>query len=167
MKSAEHWIRALDLARHPEGGYFRETYRSEESLTAESLPDRFGGQRSLATSAYYLLAGDEFSAFHRLKSDEVWHHYAGHELTVHVITRNGEHLALHLGRSPENGRPPQIVVPRGNWMAAELDTPGTFALLGCTVAPGFEFADFELGHRTELCRLYPQHRGLIEALTRS
>jgi predicted cupin superfamily sugar epimerase len=160
------WINRLGLAPHPEGGYFREVYRSPELIPKESLPARFGGPRSFATSIYFLLPGDQVSALHRIQSDETWHFYTGAPLRVAVIEEGGAASEIHLGPSPEEGQSFQAVVPAGAWFGAYLDNPSAFALVGCTVAPGFDFNDFELGSRAELSAMYPQHRGIIERLTR-
>jgi predicted cupin superfamily sugar epimerase len=167
MTDAKYWIDALKLSRHPEGGYFRETYRSTEVLAKEHLPARFGGDRAFSTAIYFLLSGDDFSALHRIKQDEVWHFYDGSSLTVHVIDPEGSYTAIKVGRDLQRGEGPQAVVKAGCIFGASVDESGSYALVGCTVAPGFDFADFELPGREELCRLYPQHRPIIERLTRS
>jgi predicted cupin superfamily sugar epimerase len=166
MTSAKEWIEGLRLQRHPEGGYYRETYRSAEGVAKAVLPDRFGGDRAFSTAIYFLLAGDDFSALHRIKSDEVWHFYDGAPLTVHVIDPAGRYAAIKLGRSLADGEVPQAVVPAGWLFGASLGGRGSYALVGCTVAPGFDFDDFELPGREDLCRQYTQHRALIELLTR-
>jgi predicted cupin superfamily sugar epimerase len=166
MNDAEHWIRALGLVRHPEGGYFRETYRAAEGITRNCLPGRFGGDRAFSTAIYFLLAGTDFSALHRLKQDEVWHFYDGGPLTVHVLDEAGGYAPLKLGRRLDQGEAPQAVVRAGCYFGAALDDPAGFALAGCTVAPGFDFADFEIPTREQLLRLYPGHRPVIERLTR-
>jgi len=162
---ARAWIRALALQPHPEGGHFRETYRSAERLPAAALPSRFGGKRSVSTAIYFLLRGGECSRLHRIRSDEVWHYYAGSPLTVHVIDVQGRYRALRLGRTPSAGQLLQVVVPAGAWFGATVDRARGYALVGCTVAPGFDFADFELADRTTLLRQFPRHRRIIERLT--
>lgn len=166
-QGAKYWIEKLALDRHPEGGYYRETYRSGERIAAEALPGRYDrGERAFSTAIYFLLAGEDFSAFHRLRSDEIWHFYAGDPLTVHVLDETGGYSRCTLGRNGENGEVFQCVIPRGGWFGAMLESPDSFALVGCTVAPGFDFRDFEMGNRAELVRLFPEHRSLIEKLTR-
>jgi predicted cupin superfamily sugar epimerase len=165
-KSAQYWIHELSLIPHPEGGYYRETYRSELSIAREALPPQFTGPRLVSTAIYFLLEGDNFSAFHRLRSDELWHFYAGSPITVQVIDPEGDHSEIQLGDDPDAGEVLQAAVKAGRWFASRVRDSKTFALAGCTVAPGFDFADFELGKRAELVRLYPQHRSLIESLTR-
>ena len=165
MKASD-WIKHLDLQAHPEGGYFNETYRCKESLPAVNLPGRFEQPHSFSTAIYYLLDAPNFSAFHRIKQDELWHFYQGSALTIHVITAAGEYQALSLGSNLRAGESFQHVVHAGDWFAASVDEPNGYALVGCTVAPGFEFADFELAERDELIGVYPQHRGIIEVLSR-
>lgn len=166
LQSAQYWIDKLKLIAHPEGGYYRETYRSELSLAREALPPKFSGPRPVSTAIYFLLEGENFSAFHRLHSDELWHFYAGGSIAVHVIEPNGGYSEIHLGNNPDAGDHLQAVVKAGCWFASRVRDPHSFALAGCTVAPGFDFADFELGKRSDLISLYPRHRKLIEQLTR-
>lgn len=163
---ARFWIEYLGLLPHPEGGYYREVYRSAESMLAEHLPPRYGGGRAFSTAIYYLLEHPDFSAFHRIKSDEIWHFYDGSPLILWQIDPSGGLRALRLGRDPTQGEQPMRVVPAGCWFAASLEHPQSFALVGCTVAPGFDFADFELAEREALLRQFPQHQALIERLTR-
>jgi uncharacterized protein len=165
-KKAEYWIEKLQLAPHPEGGYFRQTYRSGLGIAREALPAGFGGARAASTAIYFLLAGKNFSAFHRLRSDEVWHFYAGDPLVVHVIDPEGKYSRILLGCDLEAGQVLQAVVPAGCWFSSHVADWNSFAVVGCTVAPGFEFEDFEMGKREELVREYPQHREMIERLTR-
>ena len=166
MKTARDWIQALQLQPHPEGGYFRETYRAPESLAAGSLPARFDGARAISTAIYFLLEAGTFSAFHRIRSDEVWHLYAGGPLDVISIGPDGALTRHPLGLDPARGEQPQAVIPAGHWFAARPG-PGTpYALVGCTVAPGFDFADFEMASRADLLRRHPAHAGVIRALTR-
>jgi predicted cupin superfamily sugar epimerase len=166
VNDAAFWIERLDLRPHPEGGYFRETYRSSETIAATALPARFGGARAFATAVYFLITRDAFSAFHRIRSDELWHFYAGDAVTIAILDAAGKLTTESLGRDPARGESPQVLIPAGAWFAAEVASSGSFALVGCTVAPGFDFADFELGARATLLRDYPQHRGVIERLTR-
>jgi uncharacterized protein len=166
MKTAEDYIRALDLQPHPEGGWYRETYRAAESIPPAGLPARFAGARPFATAIYFLLTADTFSALHRIHSDELWHFYAGSALAVHLIEPAGAARSLRLGPDVENGASFQATVPAGCWFGAEVAATGGFALVGCTVAPGFAFADFELGEREALIRQFSAHRALIERLTR-
>jgi predicted cupin superfamily sugar epimerase len=165
MKSAQQWIEHLNLQPHPEGGYYRQTYSAALILQRAALLDH-GGDRAASTAIYFLLAGDQFSALHRLRSDEVWHFYAGSALIVHVIAPDGDYQQLLLGSDAAAGDQFQAVVPAGSWFGSSLCKPNTYALVGCTVAPGFDFADFEMANRDELAAQYPQHRAIIERLTR-
>ena len=159
---ADYWIEKLDLQRHPEGGFYKEVYRSNEVIDEESLPERFRGTRCLSTSIYFLLKGDEFSAFHRIKSDEVWHFHAGTGLTLYIIEKSGDLSVLKLGSDFEKNEQFQITIPKESWFAAKVVSKKSFTLVGCTVAPGFDFSDFELGDKTELCSKYPQHKELFD-----
>jgi uncharacterized protein len=151
-RDGQYWIEHLGLSPHPEGGYYRVTYKSELMIA----------NRSASTAIYFLLHGRDFSAFHRIASDELWHFYAGSALVVYVIDPDGSYSELHLG----NDGVFQGVVKAGCWFASRLKDAASFALVGCTVAPGFDFADFELAARSELVHAYPQHQRLIEELTR-
>jgi predicted cupin superfamily sugar epimerase len=164
-KDSAYWIRKLGLEPHPEGGYYRQTYRAD--LILEGLPRQFSGPRAASTAIYFLLEGENFSAFHRLRSDEVWHFYLGATVTVHVIEADGRYTQVQLGSDPEAGGVLQAVVKAGCWFASQMKDGKSFALVGCTVAPGFDFEDFELAERDRLVELYPQHRDVITNLTRT
>jgi uncharacterized protein len=165
-ENAQSWIDRLSLSPHPEGGYYRVTYQSDLTIVQDALPSVFHGDRSASTAIYFLLAELDFSAFHRIASDELWHFYAGSGLIVHVIDPEGNYSELQLGNAFEAGEVFQAVVKAGCWFASRLKDPAGFALVGCTVAPGFDFADFEMAKRSELVAAYPKHRKLIEELTR-
>jgi uncharacterized protein len=156
----------LELNRHPEGGWYRESYRSPETIPSAALPGRPGAERSCSTAIYFLLERGDFSALHRIKSDELWHFYWGAALTIQVISASGAHLELLLGADLAAGECFQVLVPAGCWFGAELSGIGDFALVGCTVAPGFDFADFEMGKRDELLGEYPQHAPMVRRMTR-
>jgi uncharacterized protein len=175
MEAAQRWVQRLNLEPHPEGGWYRQTYRAPLTLPQAALPG-YAGDRAASTAIYFLLAGDQFSAFHRLRSDEVWHFYSGSGLVVHVIEPGGKYTELLLGsdaaaqhlQEAEQLQADQFqsVVPAGCWFGSSLRQPNTYALVGCTVAPGFDFADFEMAKREELAARYPQHRNIIARLTR-
>ena len=166
----QHTVAALveqfGLLPHPEGGFYKETYRSEESIASQALPQRFAGDRNFSTAIYFLLEQGNFSAFHRIQSDECWHFYAGQSLHVHVIHPNGHYELLKLGNNLTNGETFQAVVPAGSWFASETAAGGQFSFVGCTVAPGFDFADFELAKAAELILLFPAMALLIKRLCR-
>lgn len=157
-------IKSLSLVRHPEGGWYRETYRCSETAPAEALPERFNGDRSFGTAIYFLLGQGDISRLHRIKSDEIWHFYSGTTLTVHVLTPRGEHKVIKLGTDLAAGETYQAVVPSGCWFGAEVAAKGGYALVGCTVSPGFDFADFEMGNRDDLVKQYPDHQELIRRM---
>lgn len=161
MQSTQYWIKKLNLEPHPEGGHYKEVYRSEEEIDASLFSDSRKGRRSVSTAIYYLLEKNDFSAFHRIKSDELWHFYAGESVIIYVIDGKGNLETYFLNR--EN---PLQIVPKNQWFAAEVEDESTYALLGCTVAPGFDFADFELGKREFLLSEYPNYLDLIERMTR-
>ncbi len=165
-KDAAYWIQKLGLEPHPEGGYYRETYQADLVLPKESLPPDFTGPRPASTAIYFLLEAQNFSAFHRLRSDELWHFYFGGTLLIQVIDADGRYFEIQLGSDPEDGDALQAVVKAGCWFASEVKDGKSFAVVGCTVAPGFDFEDFELAEREQLARSYPQHRQLIGRLTR-
>lgn len=166
-QSAEQIIDYLKLRPHPEGGYYRETYRSDLLLNKNALPNNFEGNRHCATCIYFLLTSDMFSSFHRIQQDEIWHFYAGQPIKLHMIDRLGEYQCVNIGLNLQKNILPQFVVTAGTWFAAEIEGNEGYALAGCTVAPGFDFKDFELGDRKKLCDLYPQHKEMIARLTRN
>lgn len=164
-RTSEYWISRLQLATHIEGGAFREIYRSPVLAPLSALPSSFTGERSFCTSIYFLLQQHQFSAFHKIKSDEVWHFYYGDALIVYEIDRGGRMIEHRLGCDPDNNESFQCVISAGNWFAARLAPGGDYSLVGCTVSPGFDFADFELANRAALAATYPQHEDLIGQLT--
>lgn len=163
MPSADEVIASLNLLPHPEGGFYAETFRAAR-LPFE-LPGR--GARSSSTAIYFLLQSGDFSAFHVVASDEVWHHYAGDALELHCFDSSRVHRAVRLGSDLASGERPQHVVAAGELQGARV-TPGDhgFALCGCTVAPGFDFADFRMPGRDQLLAELPLHRELVIELTR-
>jgi predicted cupin superfamily sugar epimerase len=157
----ETLVRRLALAPHPEGGFYRETFRAP--LVLGGLPH--GGPRHASTAIYFLLPAGTFSAFHRVRSDEVWHHYDGDPVALHVVADGGAHSVVRLGRDLAAGEAPQAVVPANAWQAAE-PLGERFALCGCTVAPGFDFADFEMAEGKDLTARFPELAPIIARLTR-
>ena len=165
MKTARYWIDKLGLSPHPEGGWFRETYRSKETIAQNGLPERYVGPRAFCTLIYFLLESGQVSRLHRLQSDEQWHFYAGSSLTIHIIHPQGQYAQQQLGSDPEKGESLQAIIPAGCWFGATVNDPDAYSLLGCVVSPGFEFSDFEMAVRTELLSRYPQHAIVIHELT--
>ena len=166
MKTAAYWIEKYHMQPHPEGGYFAETYRAAEQVPHAALPTRFGGNRSFSTAIYFLLESHHFSALHRIQADELWHFYAGDPLEVFVLDPiSGTLEIIRLGPDPEAGEVFQAVVPAGAWFGSRPTAGAAYSLVGCTVAPGFDFADFELAEREMLLAEFPQHEELITRLT--
>lgn len=162
----EHIVKRLDLKPHPEGGYYRETYRSKGSIPKNVIPEDFSGNRNYSTCIYFLLTSGNFSAFHRIKQDEIWHFYDGAAIRLHMISPQGDYSSQLVGRNFEAGELPQFVVPAGYLFASEVAKDNSYALAGCTVAPGFDFDDFEMPSRDQLLNHYPQHSEVITRLTR-
>lgn len=165
MFPAKYWVEKLKMQSHPEGGFFAETYRSDELIDKNSLPKRFSGDRNFSTGIYFLLESHHFSAFHRIQSDEMWHFYAGDALNVYYIDNEGNMQIIKLGNNPEKGEVFQAVVPAGVWFGSKPAVENSYSLVGCTVAPGFDFADFEMPDRQTLLQEFPQHEIIIKMLT--
>lgn len=163
---AQTIIKQLGLKPHPEGGFFHETYRSCEKIAARALPTRYRSERNVSTAIYYLLTPDSFSSLHRLRSDEIFHFYVGNPVTMLQLHGDGRGETITLGQDITAGQQLQVIVPRDIWQGMFLNDGGEFALLGTTVAPGFDFADFEIGDRSDLIRQYPTSAAMIERLTR-
>jgi hypothetical protein len=157
---ADSIVRALGLAPHPEGGFFRETYRASGMVATPR------GPRAASTAIYFLVTAGSFSALHRIASDEAWHFHAGAPLRVVVLGEDGARTDVVLGLDLERGQRPQAVVSAGAWFGARIEGEGDWSLVGCTVAPGFDFADFELGAREALLARFPEHADIVRALTR-
>ena len=165
MNSVKEIIKKLGLEPHPEGGYFKETYRSEEEIEEGGLSTNFIGKRAVSTCIYFLLTSNDFSAFHRIQQDEIWHFYSGSAVRLHTITESGVHSEFIIGNDLSKGEVPQLIVPKRDWFAAEVINENAYTLVGCTVAPGFDFKDFNLPSRKELVSLFPEHKGIITRLT--
>jgi predicted cupin superfamily sugar epimerase len=173
-RGASFWIKALQLSKHPEGGYYRETHRADittdfcteemKKLQNDSV-NRKG--RSIASTIYYLLKGRQVSLFHRMRhADEIWHFYTGSSLTLYLIEKSdGKLLELKLGGKPQKGELFQILIKRDSWFGARVNDVSSFALVGCTVFPAFSYADFELADRKVLTDIYPEHEDIIKMLT--
>jgi len=163
---ADFYISKLQLNPHPEGGYYKEVYRSDEIIEAVHLPVRYKSSRAFSTSIFFLLKNDQVSMFHKLKSDEIWHFYDGCGVKIYVIEKNGIKREVLLGNKLEQGELPQVIINKNSWFGAELLNKSSFCLIGCTVSPGFEFKDFKLGEREKLLKLFPQHENIIKKLTK-
>tara|TARA_R110002073_G_scaffold306012_5_gene475185 strand:+ start:29918 stop:30415 length:498 start_codon:yes stop_codon:yes gene_type:complete len=163
--TAKEIIELFNLQEHPEGGYFSETYRSSEVISNNELGEKYQGDRNHSTSIYFLLTSEKFSAFHKINQDEIWHYYKGAPLKLHIISKEGNHSFVMIGNDFEKGEVPQYVVKGGDWFAAEVLEEDSYTLVGCTVAPGFDFADFVLPKRKVLIELFPKHKEIIKTLT--
>jgi predicted cupin superfamily sugar epimerase len=165
--TSERLIALLNLTPLPiEGGYFSQTYLASEQIAAAALPGRYTGARPFGSAIYYLLHGAEFSALHRLQSDEVYHFYLGDPVEMLLLYPDGHHRVEILGPNLEQAQGLQLVVPHGVWQGSHLLAAGGWALLGTTMAPAYQQEDFEPGDRATLLRQYPQARALIEVLSR-
>jgi len=156
----------LDLQPHPEGGYFKEVYRSEQTVPNEALPEGVEGSRPYSTSIYFLITSESFSAFHRIWQDELWHFYEGSAIRLHTISVEGERQSYWIGSKIGEGEVPQLVVKGGHWFAAEVVQPNGYALVGFTVGQGVDFRVFELADRQKLLGSFPKQATVIERLTR-
>lgn len=165
IKTAQFWVEKYNMQKHPEGGYFVETYRSLEKISTSALPKRFGGDRSFSTGIYFLLESHHISALHRIASDEMCHFYAGCPLNIYVLNEDGALEIIKLGNNPENGEVFQAVVPAGKWFGSKPMEENTYSFVGCSVAPEFDFEDFEMKSREELLQMFPQQKDVIEMLT--
>ncbi|WP_441000829.1 cupin domain-containing protein [Fodinibius sp. SL11] len=154
MNDVEQMIHKLDLSPHPEGGYYRECYKSDQQVT---LPN--GEERSAGTGIYFLLTEGELSNWHRVSSDEVWHFYDGDQLILEVIDQDGKLIKLKLGKDYADNVKFQQLVPQHCWQRAY--STGDYSLVGCTVSPGFEFEDFEMIEPEKLAEKYPNIRDKI------
>lgn len=163
--NARYWKDRLNLESHVEGGSFREIYRAQHTLPKEVLKPKHNGERAASTSIYFLLEYCQFSAFHRIASDELWHHYDGTALCIYEIQADGKLIKHLLGKDFDKGERPQVIIPAGSWFGSRVEEAGGYTLCGCTVAPGFDFADFELADKEALIQQYPQHGTIINELT--
>lgn len=164
--SVQQFIKHFDLQPHPEGGYYKETYRSDEMIPVNTLPSGFKGDRNMATAIYFLLEKGNFSAFHRIKSDECWHFYAGQTLEVYMIMPDGNLKIIKLGNNIAAGEVFQYVVPANTWFASAPANGSSFSFVGCTVVPGFDFRDFELAYASQLIQSFPHQEVIIRKLCR-
>ncbi len=166
MTRVEELTTKLQLLPHPEGGFYKEIYRSADHIKQAHLPDGYPGDRAYATSIYFLLTAGNFSAYHRIRQDEMWHFYEGSPIEIHEIDSDGTHSVTILGTDLDSGQRPFHVVKGGVWFGSRVHGNGAYGLVGCTVAPGFEFADFEMADRQELIAAFPNLESEIVALTR-
>lgn len=156
----EDWITHLDMAAHPEGGYYKQSFVSTGKVEMAT----HSAERNLYTSIYFLLRSQDISHFHRLKSDELWYFHAGHGLTVHILDAKGNYRAEKLGLDIEAGERPQVLVEKGSVFGSSVEAENAFSLVGCMVSPGFDFEDFELLLQDELLERYPDQEHIIRKL---
>ena len=166
MNRIDEIIKTLKLEPHPEGGYFKETYRSEGFIKEDSLDSAYKGPRNYSTCIYFLLTSGMFSAFHKIHQDEIWHFYEGSPIQLHTLSETGIHTEYLIGCDLSKGHFPQLIVPGNHWFAASVINKDDYALVGCTVSPGFDFNDFELADRKNLIAKFPKHEKLITEFTR-
>ncbi|MGB0934241.1 MAG: cupin domain-containing protein [Lishizhenia sp.] len=154
-------IEKFNLNQHPEGGWYKEIYRSSEKIDTQS------GDRDLLTSIYFLLSSDNQSHFHKIESDEIWFYHEGSPLSVHTISPEGEYKVLKVGLNLAKGEEPQVLVPKGTIFGSTVDQENSYSFVSCAVAPGFDFQDFYLHTREELLTHYPEHASIINRLTKA
>jgi hypothetical protein len=162
----EQLVKHLELEPHPEGGFYKEMYRSEAKLLGSLLAKDLEGDRNFSTAIYFLIEKENFSALHKIKSDEIWHFYAGDALEVMEISNSGQLKITLVGNKLDQGEVFQYTVKANTWFGSRVKSGGTYSLVGCTVSPGFDFRDFEMAKRNDLLEKFPEHKGIIEQMTR-
>ncbi len=166
MHQPAHFIQQYQLVPHPEGGWYKENYKSKDLIPMEGLPASFSGPRVFSTAIYFLLEKGNFSAFHTIKSDECWHFYAGGVLDIFILSEGKELKHIQLGNDVAKGQLFQYCVPANTWFASRPAVGTEFSFVGCTVAPGFDFDDFQLADKSQLTNLFPSQASLIAELCR-
>lgn len=161
----EQLIKKFGLQTHPEGGYYKEVYRSSGTIPNSHLDSVFEGDRNFCTSIYFLLTAESFSSFHKINQDETWHFYSGNCIHLHIISPNCVYEKVLIGNNYDKGEVPQFTVPAQHYFAAEVVKDNGYAFVGCTVSPGFDFRDFQLPERDKLKLLFPKHGDIITRLT--
>ena len=164
--TAEEIINKLGLKPHPEGGFYKEIYKSDDFIEPSCLHNKFNDKKRFSTSIYYLLRNGDFSAFHRIKSDELWHHYAEGDILLHLLDPKSGYQTKILGNEITGNGSFQLIVPANTWFAAELFHGSSFSLVGCTVSPGFDFDDFELADKEQLLQQFPHYSNVINRFCR-
>ena len=158
--NAQYWIKKLELVRHIEGGFYRQIYASKKQCQEH-------GNRNLATCIFYLLDGNDFSAFHKINGDEIWHFLIGGSLNIYIFNEKDSKLKIvKLGKDLDKGENLQVIINEGNWFAAEVNDKSAFTLVGCTVIPGFEFKNFKLAEKKSLLLKFPSYKWIIEKLAK-
>lgn len=162
MDTSSYWIQHLQLAPHPEGGFYREQYRSNIEISIKNLPIGYTAPRRIATSIYYLLRSEDISRLHRLRSDELWYFHTGSPIKIIYLDAEGKKHTNILGNNHEKAEHYSLLIPAGCIFCAEINTENSFTLVSCVVTPGFEFDDFEIFDKEDLIQAYPKHASLIE-----
>ncbi len=158
--NSKYWIEKLELVRHIEGGFYKQIYASKKQCQEH-------GNRNLATCIFYLLEGNDFSAFHKINGDEIWHFFIGSSLTIYIFNENDSKLKIvKLGKDLDKGESLQLIINEGNWLAAEVNDKSSFTLVGCTVIPGFKFKHFKLAKKKSLLLKFPSYKWVIEKLAK-
>lgn len=160
MTKSQYYIDKLGLISHPEGGYYKETYRAEMEISCHG----FEGKRNVSTAIYFLLENENKSHFHKIKSDELWFHHDGNALEIYVLQENGLQTIV-LGKDISNGEVLQAVIPANLWFASKVKNDFGFALVSCTVSPGFDFYDFVMASKSDLLEKFPNFEEIIELMT--
>lgn len=161
--TADDLIEHFSLLKHPEGGYYREVYRSEKTLN--NLPSPFNGSRNYLTSIYFMLKSEDKSLFHRLSADEIWYFHLGTALKFYLLDPEGNLKTFILGSDFRKGEMLQVIAPANHYMAAEVIEEDSFTFISCAVAPGFDFVDFEMGDKKSMTQDYPSHAEIIDRFT--
>jgi predicted cupin superfamily sugar epimerase len=164
-RNADYWINQLELIPHPEGGFYREIYRSSGIIEKSALATNFSGPGNFFTTIYFLLQAEQVSHLHRIKSDEIWTFHTGEAVDIHVIDSCGDYTVQKLGLNPDNSEMPQQIVPANSWFGANLSERKGYALVSCIVSPDFSFNDFELGNYDDLVHVFPEYKSIIHMLT--
>ena len=167
MERIQALITTLGLQPHPEGGYFKEVYRSKGMIEINDDQLQLFGKRNYSTSIYFLITSDEYSAFHRIHQDELWHFYEGSPVSIYVISPEGTLEIFKVGNDINSGQEFQVTIPANHWFAAKIEKPNAYSLVGCTVSPGFDFSDFELATKKDLLQQFPQHKDIVSQLCRN
>lgn len=162
---ADYYIENLNLQKHPEGGFYKETYRSFGKISSSINEDSFPDNRNYSTAIYFLLKGQQYSKFHRIQSDELWHFHAGSGATIHIIHPDSLYEAKYLGPDLQKGQEFQHAVPAQSWFGVTVDNPDSFLLASCSVSPGFDFRDFEMADPYQLKKAFPEHSAIIDQLS--
>ncbi|MBN2350317.1 MAG: cupin domain-containing protein [Bacteroidales bacterium] len=167
MNNAQYWINTLKMEKHPEGGYYKEIYKSDIVLKEGCLPSQYSDRRICATSIFYLLPHNESLKFHQLRSDEIWYFHFGSGVSIHCINPDGSLETLKLGLDHDAGEKPQIVLKAGTIFKASVGSKNLFTLVGCMVSPGFIFDDLKIYAFEELIVLFPQHEDFIRSVSKA